>query len=245
MLLALGGKPTHDMAAQTPLAEHFPQGAALTRGRGDWHHRAVPWVHLGETRHAMVIGHLARGDRGPQHRRELRLECGEVATHPAFDEVRHAGQLARIEKRVDDFPIRGIPADEEEFFAQEVFCALKVKDAWLYDLGNRLALPLLGLAAVECQTCRAEGEEGNGRGLGDCGRSCCDGHTCGALVGSGVELECVGCASPSHLQPTVVPLGCFESHVASCSEIWGFRISVFKQAKPALFPTGRRTNGLV
>jgi len=40
----------------------------------------------------------------------------------------------RDEKRVDDFPIRGIPADEEEFFAQEVFCALKEKVALFYDL---------------------------------------------------------------------------------------------------------------
>jgi hypothetical protein len=30
---------------------------------------------------------------------------------------------------VDDFPIRRIPANKEEFFSQEVFCALKVKEA--------------------------------------------------------------------------------------------------------------------
>ena len=134
MLLALSGKPTHDMAAQTALTKHFPQGAALTRGRGDRHHCAGPRVHLGETRHAVVIGHLARGDRGPQHRRELRLERGEVATHAALDQTRHAGQRARIEKRVDDFPISGIPANEEKFFSQEVFCALKEKVALFYDL---------------------------------------------------------------------------------------------------------------
>jgi hypothetical protein len=37
----------------------------------------------------------------------------------------------RDEKRVDDFPICGIPADEEEFFSQEVFCAWKAKEARL------------------------------------------------------------------------------------------------------------------
>ena len=245
MLLALRRKPTHDMAAQTALTKHFPERAALTRGRGDRHHRATSRVHLGETRHAVVIRHLARGDRGPEHRRELRLERGEIPTHPALDQTRHAGQSARIEKRVDDFPIRRISANEEEFFSQEVFCALQEKDAWLDDLGNRLALPLLGLAAVECHTCRAEGEEGNGRGLGHCGRSCCDGDTCGAFVSAGVDLECVGCTSPSHLQPAEVPLSCFEPHVAACSEIGGFSRRSLKSTVAAHYPIGRGTNGLV
>ena len=113
-LFALGGEPAHHMAAESLLAQHFPQRLALA-GRGG--HRDDPATHridLGETFHTVVIGHFAGGDGRPQHRRKLRLERREIAADAALDKPGHAGEFPCVEQRVDQFPIGGIPADEQE-----------------------------------------------------------------------------------------------------------------------------------
>ena len=78
-LLAVGGEPTDDMAAFALAGEDLPQGFAAAGGGGDGDDAAGGGVYLGETGHAVVVGHFAGGDAGPQHGGELRLERGEVA----------------------------------------------------------------------------------------------------------------------------------------------------------------------
>ncbi len=43
------------------------------------------------------------------------LERGHVAADALFKEFGHIWHLARIHQRPDDFPIRGVPANEQDF----------------------------------------------------------------------------------------------------------------------------------
>ena len=76
--LALGGEPTDDMAFEAIFAEDFPDGFALAGGGGYRDDLAV-CMDLGEASDAVVIGVFPGGDGGPEHRRELRLEGGEIS----------------------------------------------------------------------------------------------------------------------------------------------------------------------
>ena len=114
---ALRGEPADHVAAQPAFGEDLPHRAAAARGGRDRHDRFAARIHLGETRHAVVVGHLARGDRCPEHRRKLRFERGDVAARSRLDQPRHAGQMPRIDHRMHDLPIGGIPSDKEKAFA--------------------------------------------------------------------------------------------------------------------------------
>ncbi len=114
--LALRAEPSDDMAPQPALAEHLPQRAALSGGGGNGDHFPAGRVHLRETLHAMMIGHLARGNGRPQHRRKLRLQRRQIARSPALDQSRDRGELSAIQQRVDQLPIGGIPSHEQKAF---------------------------------------------------------------------------------------------------------------------------------
>jgi hypothetical protein len=114
---ALRGKPADHMAAQSAFGEDFPHRAAAARGGRDRHDRFAARVHLGKTRHTVMVGHLARGDRRPEHGRKLRLQRGDVAARSRLDQPRHPGQMPRIDHRMHDLPIGGIPSDKEKAFA--------------------------------------------------------------------------------------------------------------------------------
>jgi len=58
---------------------------------------------------------LAGGDGGPQRGAERGLEGGDIAHHAFFKEAGEVGHFPGIDERVDDFPIGGVPADEEDF----------------------------------------------------------------------------------------------------------------------------------
>lgn len=65
--LALGCKPTDDVAFESLLGEHFPEGRAFAGGSRDRDDRPRLRIDFGEARDAVVVSHLARGDRGPEH----------------------------------------------------------------------------------------------------------------------------------------------------------------------------------
>jgi hypothetical protein len=62
---------------------------------------------------AVLVGTLAGGDAGPQHRREHRVERRQVAHDAIFDQVLEVGHLAGVDERGDHLPVGGIPADEQ------------------------------------------------------------------------------------------------------------------------------------
>ena len=114
VLLAVRGEPPDDVALQPAVAEHLPESAALPRGGRDGHDRAGLLVNLGESRHAVVVGHLPRGDARPEHGGELRLERRQVAAGARLHEPCQPRHLAGVEQRVDDLPVGRVPADEQE-----------------------------------------------------------------------------------------------------------------------------------
>lgn len=115
VLLALGGEPTDDVGAQAFFAEHFPNGLTLAGGGGDGDDLAGNGIDFRESGHLVVVGHFPGGNGAPEHGRELRLEGGEIAMDAAVHERADAVHAAFREEIVDDFPVRGIPADEEDF----------------------------------------------------------------------------------------------------------------------------------
>ena len=91
-----------------------------------------------------------------------RLRLGTAAArHPYPMANERAAARKRDEKRVDDFPISRIPADEEKFFAQVLGLVLGHIILLLRHLrlGNRCDQLLLGPLALDGHTRRAEGEE--------------------------------------------------------------------------------------
>ena len=117
ILLALGGEPTNDVAAESFFPEHFPEGLAFPGGGGDGDDAAADRIDLGEAVDAVVVGHFPGGDAGPKHGGELRLQGGEIAMGAAVHEAADAVHAAFLQKRVNDFPIGGIPADKQKFFS--------------------------------------------------------------------------------------------------------------------------------
>ena len=66
--------------------------------------------------HSVLVRTLARGDRRPQHRRKHWLQRGQVPHRAAIDQLLKVRHLARIQQRMNGFPVRAVPADEQEFF---------------------------------------------------------------------------------------------------------------------------------
>ena len=106
----------HDMTAQATFAYQFPNGLALSRRRRHGHHLPAHRIHPIETLHAVMLGHLPRGDGGPQHGRQLRFQRGQIPTRPTLDKMCNSWEIRLVEEGVDEFPIGGIPTDEEQAF---------------------------------------------------------------------------------------------------------------------------------
>ena len=110
--LALRGEPSGEVGLEALQGEYVPHRAAPAGGGGDGQNAAV--ADFGETVDSMLGGMPARGDGGPQHRRERGLEGGEIAAGAIGEQLREHGHLTRAQERFDDFPIGGVPADNEQ-----------------------------------------------------------------------------------------------------------------------------------
>ena len=125
----LGGMrrpPADDVAAFAALAKDVPDRLRLPREHGDGTNAALQ-VGLGEAENAVAERPLARGNRGPDHRRELRIERGEVADHALIHQPLEMGHLARVHQRIDDLPIGRVPADQKDLLRRGV---LIVSSRW-------------------------------------------------------------------------------------------------------------------
>ena len=113
--LPVSGEPAQHMAFQILRGEHIPKRGALAGGGGDRLHALGQGIHLGEAEHTVIIRPPAGGDAGPEHRREHRLKRAQVSRYTALHDAPQHRHLATIHERRDDFPVRAVPADEEEF----------------------------------------------------------------------------------------------------------------------------------
>ena len=64
----------------------------------------------------MFIGAFAGADGIPEHRRKNRLQSRDIAHHAFIDELGQHRHLAALDQRIDHFPIRRIPANEQNLF---------------------------------------------------------------------------------------------------------------------------------
>ncbi|MCZ7635809.1 MAG: hypothetical protein M5U12_07045 [Verrucomicrobia bacterium] len=104
--------PADDGAAKALLGEDVPQGLGAARGAGHGADTGAVGLRLEKAADAVLVGRLAGGDRGPQHRGEARLEGGEVGDHAGLDQPGQMRHLAGIQERVDEIPIGTVPADQ-------------------------------------------------------------------------------------------------------------------------------------
>ncbi len=107
------GKP-EDLNAQSGLRKNVPEGFDLSGCRGRGASAPGHGVRFDEPENPMPVGGLSRDQRSPEQGRNRRGKAGQVPHDPARDQLREMGQATRIEERVYDLPVRGIPTDEDE-----------------------------------------------------------------------------------------------------------------------------------
>ena len=111
------GPPADDDAAQIVLAENVPKCFRPTGEVGDGLHAAPVGSWLRKAVDSVLEGTFAGGNGSPQHRRDRWVQGGDLASDPGLDEALEVRHFAGVEHGLDDFPVGGIPADEEDFGA--------------------------------------------------------------------------------------------------------------------------------
>ncbi len=102
-------------ASRSPEVEDVPDRLGLAGQVGVRADAAGDRVRFGEAEDAVLERALAGGDGGPQRGAQRGLEGGDVAHHALLKEAGEVGHLAGIEQRMDDLPVGGVPADEQDF----------------------------------------------------------------------------------------------------------------------------------
>ena len=110
----VGRPPADGDGVFSLLVEDVPDGLGLAGEIGDGADAAGDGIGLGEAEDAMLVRALAGGDGGPQRGAERGLEGGDVSHDAFFKKAREVGHFAGVEQRVDDLPVRGVPADEQD-----------------------------------------------------------------------------------------------------------------------------------
>ena len=110
------GKPAEDVSFVAALGEDIPDGFDLARGARDGADAGGVRVGFDEAENAVLVGAHAGGDGVPQHGRENGVQGSEVAHDSVVDEMLEGGHEALVEEGGDNFPVGGVPTDEEDFF---------------------------------------------------------------------------------------------------------------------------------
>lgn len=92
----------------------------LGPARGGQHraHARVVGPRLDETPHAMLVGDLAGGNGGPHDRRHGRVQARQVADAALLHQGLQGRHLPGIQQRVNQLPVGGVPADQEDLARQ-------------------------------------------------------------------------------------------------------------------------------
>jgi len=72
------------------------------------------WIRLCEAKDSVLEGSFSCGNGCPQHGGEVREQGGQVSHDPFVDEALQVWHLTRVQKRVDDLPVRPVPAYKED-----------------------------------------------------------------------------------------------------------------------------------
>lgn len=97
------------------VGEDVPEGSAVAGGASGVADAAGEGVWFDEAEDTVAEGEFAGGDGGPDGWGEDGFDGGEVAADAAGDEAGESGHGACGEERVEDAPVGGVPADEEDF----------------------------------------------------------------------------------------------------------------------------------
>ncbi len=109
--------PGHHVAAPAErLLKNVPERLGAPRSGGEGAGAAVPRIALREAVNAVLVRQLAGRDGGPEHRRDDRMQGGEISHHAAVDQALEHGHFSLFQEWVDHLPVGGIPADEQEAF---------------------------------------------------------------------------------------------------------------------------------
>ena len=65
----------------------------------------------------MLVRPFARHNGCPQHGGQHWLQSGKVAAYSALDELSQGWHLTALKQRINHFPIRRIPTNQEYFFS--------------------------------------------------------------------------------------------------------------------------------
>ena len=105
--------PTHHQGAVAGLIEDIPDRLGFARQQGDRTHPGTIRQRFGEPVDAVFVGSFARGNRGPKHRAQHRVDRRHVAVHARGHEPGQVRHPSGIEQRPDHFPVSRIPTDEQ------------------------------------------------------------------------------------------------------------------------------------
>ena len=110
----VAGKPRDDVRGEPGLRQDIPDRLTGAAGAGDGAYAGEVGQRFDEAADAMLIGPLACGNGVPKHWREHRLDGRQVAADPAIDQAGERRQFPLRQQRPNHFPIRGVPADQED-----------------------------------------------------------------------------------------------------------------------------------
>ena len=110
----MAGPPADHDAAQIVLVENVPQRLRRPCKVGDWPNAASIGRRLDKAVYAMLVRPLSSGDGSPQHGRERRMQRGNRSRGAIPDEALDIGHFSGVHEGMDDLPVGGIPADQED-----------------------------------------------------------------------------------------------------------------------------------
>ena len=104
----------HDRALAA-LLKHVPDGLRASRDVGDRADALAVRSGFGKAVDAVLEGPLAGRDRGPEHRTQRRVQGRVVPVNTVFHEPLEVRHLVFGDQWLDDAPVGGIPADDQDF----------------------------------------------------------------------------------------------------------------------------------
>ena len=113
-------KPSQHMCLVAALSQNIPQRLHLPRCRRNWTDSARVRIGFHEAMDPVLVRPLSGRNRIPQHRRQDRLQGRDVPHHALADHAIQCRHQTRIQQRVCNFPVGGIPADQQHFLSQRL-----------------------------------------------------------------------------------------------------------------------------